>query len=521
MKGKSLCILLLIVAIACALVAVSIFGVGNVPQNSTEAGDEVQFEIVTDEQGEPVTDENGQFRVEPVKQSDNSVELDGESVTDENGEVVETASSDVLEDASSDALEDASSEVVEDASSDANEDASSDVLEDETTDEAALPRIGYGGYKMIKQGLDLKGGVYIVYEANTEDVPTSEEMSAAVSMLQQRVEYKGYFDAEVSQEGNRRIRVEIPGVDDAAEVVEEIGEAAHLTFREVSDEGLPGAILVDGTNVKDATKAMQQGQIVVVIEFDEQGKNDFAMGTRANVGKRIGIYMDDMLISAPTVQQEINDGSAIITGQSTAEEAEDLAAKIRAGSLPFSLNALEYSSVGARLGADSLSTSVKAGAIGIIIVLLFMLVRYRLPGLAADLALVIYTAMMLIILSLFGLTLTLPGVAGIILGVGMAVDANVIIFERMKEEINAGKTVNTAIKNGFNKALSAIIDCNITTLIASFVLLWLGTGPIKGFAQTLILGILVSMFTALFVTRMILTALTGAGITNRKLFGGK
>lgn len=476
MKGKNVFILLLVLVITAGLVAVSMLGVGNVPSTGTSSGsdDAVELEVATDENGELVTNENGQLEAVLPATTEAATLAEGETA-------VEAESS-------------------------------------ETTTEE---RIGYGSYKNIKQGLDLKGGVYIVYEAEKDGTPTADEMAAAVSMLQQRVDYKGYYDAEVSQEGDRRIRVEIPGVEDAAAVVQEIGEAAHLTFRAMNDDGTPGEVLVDGENVADADKAYQNSSIVVTLNFDGAGAQAFADATANNIGKQIGIYMDDMCISAPTVQNAITNGQAVITGDFTAEEAEDLAAKIRAGSLPFSLKALEYNATGARLGADSLSTSVKAGAVGIFLVLLFMLIRYRVPGLLADIALVAYTAINLVVMSLFGITLTLPGVAGLILGIGMAVDANVIIFERIKEEVNAGKSVKTAIKNGFSKALSAILDGNITTLIACGVLLWLGTGPIKGFAQTLILSIVVSMFTALVVTRILLYTFVNIGIKSPKLYGGK
>lgn len=393
-----------------------------------------------------------------------------------------------------------------------------EVTEDVTT-ESGLP-VRYGSYRNIKQGLDLKGGVYIVYEAKDTDGktfnPDENQMQAAVSMLQQRVDDKGYFDAEVSQEGANRIRVEIPGVSDAQATANEIGEAAHLTFR---DEA--GNVLVDGQNVTNATKQVQNNEVVVALEFDSEGRSAFATATQNNIGKQIGIYMDETAISQPTVNTAITDGRAVITGNFTPEDAEDLAAKIRAGSLPFNLNILEYNAVGARLGADSLATSVKAGFIGCLIVLIFMLIVYRIPGLASDLALCIYVAVFIIIMSLLGTTLTLPGVAGIILSIGMAVDANVIIFERVKEEIRAGKAVKTAIRNGFSKALSAILDGNITTLISCVVLYWLGTGPVKGFAMTLFMGIVLSMFTALVVTRIIINALLGIGIKNSKLYGGK
>ena len=305
-------------------------------------------------------------------------------------------------------------------------------------------------------------------------------MNAAVSMLQERVAYKGWYDAEVSKENTNRIRVEIPGVEDAAATANEIGTAAHLTFK---DEN--GNVLVDGENVKNAGKAFQNNQVVVTLDFDSEGTKKFADATQANLNKRISIYMDDMLLSSPTVNSAITDGKAIISGDFDNESAETLAAQIRAGSLPFSLNIVDYNEVGARLGAEALQTSVFGGAIGILLVFLFMLIVYRVCGLAADLALAIYIGLIMVIMSLFGVTLTLPGVAGIVLSVGMAVDANVIIFERIKEEINLGKSIKTSIKNGFSKALSAILDGNITTLITCAVLLWLGTGPIKGFAQTL------------------------------------
>lgn len=484
MKGKNVFILLLVLAITLGLVAVAVLGVGNAGTSASSSGDDeaVQLEIATDESGEPVTDENGQLEAVLAGTTEAASEAVSEGVTTAEG-------------------------------------ATAEAVSEETT--AAVDRIGYAGYKNIKLGLDLEGGVYIVYEADTENAPSANEMAAAVSMLQQRVDYRGYYDAEVSQEGDKRIRVEIPGVDDAAAVVEEIGEAAHLTFRAMDENGNPGAILVDGSNVADAGQDYQNDSVVVTLSFDSTGAKAFADATAANIGNRIGIYMDDMCISAPTVQNAITNGQAVITGDFTSQEAKDLAAKIRAGSLPFSLKALEYNAVGARLGADALSTSVKAGAIGVLLVLLFMLIRYRVPGLLADIALVGYTALNIVILSLFGITLTLPGVAGFILGIGMAVDANVIIFERVKEEVVDGKAVKIAIKNGFSKALSAILDGNITTIIACGVLLWLGTGPIKGFAQTLILSIIVSMFTALCVTRVLMYTVVNIGVKNPKLYGGK
>lgn len=473
MKSKSLLILLITIIVIAGLAAVSVLGVGSKKATASSSSAEattsapMQAEPETNENGEPVTTEDGKVKYHLV-----------------------------------------SAEATTEAGSETGTDAAT-----ETTTAQKNP--GYGSYKNIKLGLDLKGGVYIVYQADKAN-PTEEEMNAAVSMLQERVAYKGWYDAEVSKENTNRIRVEIPGVEDAAATANEIGTAAHLTFK---DEN--GNVLVDGENVKNAGKAFQNNQVVVTLDFDSEGTKKFADATQANLNKRISIYMDDMLLSSPTVNSAITDGKAIISGDFDNESAETLAAQIRAGSLPFSLNIVDYNEVGARLGAEALQTSVFGGAIGILLVFLFMLIVYRVCGLAADLALAIYIGLIMFIMSLFGVTLTLPGVAGIVLSVGMAVDANVIIFERIKEEINLGKSIKTSIKNGFSKALSAILDGNITTLITCAVLLWLGTGPIKGFAQTLMLGIVLSMFTALVITRIILNALLEIGLKNPKMYGGK
>lgn len=398
---------------------------------------------------------------------------------------------------------------------------------------AAISYYGIGAEKSgsaaaIKQGLDLSGGVYIVYEAQSE-APKAEEMEAAISMIQQRLDDKGWTEAEVAQEGTKRIRVEIPGVEDAEQAIEEIGETAHLTFCYASydDEGTfqVGEVAVDGANVTDAYKTTSANngvaQIVVSLEFDDIGREGFAKATGESIGQPIAILMDETIISAPTVQSAITDGKAIITGDFTNEEADALASKIRAGALPFKLEVMEYNTVGARLGATALETSLFAGVIGIFLVLVFMLLFYRISGVAADLALAIYTGLVIVIMSLLKITLTLPGIAGIILSIGMAVDANVIIFERIKEEIATGKAVRLAIQNGFSRALPAIIDGNVTTLISCVVLWWLGSGPVQGFAQTLMIGIIVSMFTAIFVSRVILNALVGVGLNSPKLYGGK
>ncbi len=375
------------------------------------------------------------------------------------------------------------------------------------------------GIQNIKQGLDLKGGAYVVFEADKE-TPTTQEMDTAIALIQDRLDRKGYTEAEAAKQGNNRIRVDIPGVGDADQAIKEIGQTAQLKFTTED-----GKVVVSGDQIKDASKQVgsmsenSPAQPYIALEFTEDGKETFAEATRNNIGKTISIMLDESVISSPVVNSAIEDGSAVITGNFTPESAEELAALIRAGSLPFNLNVIDMNNIGARLGADALSSSIKAGFIGVAIVLLFMIVVYRLSGVAADWALIIYIFLDLIVLSLLGVTLTLPGIAGIVLSIGMAVDANVIIFERTKEELKLGKTLRTSVDSGYKKAFSAILDGNITTLIAAAVLFWLGTGPIKGFAQTLAIGIILSMFTALVVTKFIAQNIVGLGAKNLKLYG--
>lgn len=371
----------------------------------------------------------------------------------------------------------------------------------------------------IEQGLDLSGGVDIVYEADQEFV-TEAEMNAAISLLQGRLDWNGWTEAEVAREGSKRIRVQIPGVENAEEAIEQIGQTAQLSFVDST-----GKVLLTGDMVAAAEK--QVGAVdenspsmpYVALEFNEEGKKLFAEATEANIGKVIHIVMDDEIISSPVVQTVITDGQAMITGQFSGEEAEELASLIRAGSLPFDLNVLQMKNVGARLGADALSGGVKAGFVGVALVLIFMIGKYKLLGLAADWALVIYIGLELVLLSLFHVTLTLPGIAGLVLSIGMAVDANIVIFERIKEELISGNTLRVSIRNGFKRATPAILDGNVTTLIAAIILFFLGSGTIKGFATTLMIGIILSMFTALFITRLIVKGLMQAGVHNPKYYG--
>ena len=374
------------------------------------------------------------------------------------------------------------------------------------------------GVGNIRQGMDLKGGVSILYEADAAS-PTREEMNAAVALIQRRLDGRNYTEAEVGLQGLSQIRVDIPGVEDAEQAVSEIGATALLAF--VDEDG---GILLTGGDVSRAaaqvsSRSGSAGSYVVALEFTPEGTQKFSEATRNNVGKIIYIYLDQEMISNPTVNAHISEGQAVIENPGfTAQSAEALARSIREGSLPFALNVISVNNIGAKLGADALSVSVMAGLIGAVLVLIIMAALYRVPGVAADLALTIYIALVMILISMLRVTLTLPGIAGIILSVGMAVDANIIIFERMREEIYAGRSLKSAIETGYKRALPAIIDFNITTLIAAAILFWLGTGPVKGFAQTLSIGVAVSMFTALTVTQFVIKNLTGAGIVSQKLY---
>jgi len=386
---------------------------------------------------------------------------------------------------------------------------------------AAIGLFGYFGYSTmsaIKLGLDLAGGVSITYQAK-EANPSSEDMSDTIYKLQQRVQNYS-TEAEVYQEGNNRINVDIPGVSDANAILQELGKPGSLLFMDSE-----GNQILDGKQVSSAKPGMDDStgvkKYLVHLTFDEEGTKAFAEATTNGVGKPIYIIYDNQIISAPTVREAITGGQCQIDGMADYEEANNLASTIRIGSLSLELEELRSNVVGAKLGQEAIATSLKAGAIGFAIVAVFMIAAYLVPGLAASLALCLYVGLILILLKAFEITLTLPGVAGIILSIGMAVDANVIIFTRIKEEIGLGKTVKSAIKTGFAKALSAIIDGNVTTLIAAAVLFWRGSGTVKGFASTLALGIVLSMVTALFITKFALNCLYGIGFQDAKFYGIK
>lgn len=412
-----------------------------------------------------------------------------------------------------------------------------------------------GAAKNIKLGLDLEGGVSITYQVKG-DKPSSEDMSDTIYKLQKRVEQYS-TEASVYQEGDDRISIEIPGVQNADEVLNELGQPGTLYFiaqtdsegnqnysyvsstgdtgtdwqlnKSIEELEADGSIVLTGNDVKNATaesrtdQDTKKNQSVVSLSFTKDGTEKFAEATKKAyaAGESIGIYYDGAFVSVPNVQSVISDGQAQITGMDSFEEAEQLASTIRIGGLNLQLEELRSNVVGAQLGQEAISTSLMAGAIGLAIVFVFMCIVYLLPGFASGLALLIYTELVVICLNAFDITLTLPGIAGIILGIGMAVDANVIIFARVREEISAGHNVKAALKNGFHKAMSAIVDGNVTTIIAAIVLWWRGSGTVKGFAQTLALGIVVSMFTALVITRIIIFSLYAIGLRDVKFYAKK
>ncbi len=376
-----------------------------------------------------------------------------------------------------------------------------------------------GAAQNIKLGLDLAGGVSITYEAVGDF--TQEELADTVYKLQLRVQNYS-TESDVYQEGSNRINVEIPGVTDANAILQELGKPGALVFVDME-----GNVIMTGSDVEDAQPASYNDsttglrEYIVSLELTETGKQAFAAATEKAVVNHDAIFIiyDNMVISAPSVQTAITDGRCQITGMPDYDTASNLASTIRIGSLPLELKELRSNVVGAKLGEEAISTSLMAGLIGFILVIVFMILAYRISGVASAIALVLYVGLMLGLLNAFDLTLTLPGIAGIVLSIGMAVDANVIIYARIKEELAAGKTVQSAIKVGFNKAMSAIIDGNVTTIIAALVLMYKGSGTIRGFAQTLLLGIVLSMFTALVVSRFVMYLFYHLGFRDVKWYG--
>ncbi len=382
----------------------------------------------------------------------------------------------------------------------------------------------------ITQGLDLNGGSVIVFKANKAN-PTSDEMETVAELLQNRLTNMGYTEADVTVQGDSSVRVEIPSFSNPEEATSVLGQTAELKFYDSTgidqETGafIDGAEVLSGKHIKGATaqygSTSETGQAshYVQLEFNDEGQKAFSEATARNIGQPIYIVLDGAVQSAPVVKTAINDSTCVISGEFSQEEAQNLAAIIKSGQLPFSLTTTETRAVSATLGADALSKAVTAGVIGLILVMLFMILIYRLPGFMSAIALVAYVDVVLLILANFHINLTLPGIAGIILAIGMAVDANVIIFERVKEELLLGKSTRASVEAGFKNALSAVIDSNITTIIAAVILILLGTGTIKGFGITLLIGVIVSMLSAIFVTKFLLRRILEMGVKNPWLYG--
>lgn len=377
-----------------------------------------------------------------------------------------------------------------------------------TTDSANWP-------KVLSLGLDLRGGMYVEYTAKAPEGSEADFgslMNGTIQIIQQRLSDKGYTECNVQQIGNNGIRVEIPDVQDDT-VLDLIGAAAKLEFRNPS-----GEVFMTGDMVKTATYYYAEGDHQVAFTLTDEGAKLFGEVTSANIGRQIAIYLDGEELISPTVESAITNGSGVINGMGSAERATTIAAKIQSGALPLELTQDKVDKVSATLGRDALSSSVLAAIIGILLVMLLMIVRYRLNGLVASWTLAIYVIVLFMLIAVFHIQLTLPGLAGVVLGIGMAVDANVIIFERFNEEVRAGKLVRTAVRTGFKNAMSAILDSNVTTLIAAIVLLIFGTGSIQGFARTLLLGVVVSMFSAILVTRFLMNRFVNIGAIKPTLY---
>lgn len=373
--------------------------------------------------------------------------------------------------------------------------------------------------KNINLGLDLQGGLHVVLQAiETPTRPiTDDAMNGALGILQERINSLGLKEPIVQREGKDRIIVELAGVKDSDEAIKVIGSMAILEFKTED-----GKVVLDGSMLKNAQAQInsQTNQPEVSLDFNTEGAKKFSEVTGANIGKKIGIYLDEKLLTDPVVQGRISGGKAVITGSKDLQEAQRVALLLRSGALPVDLDFAEKRIVGPTLGADSLAKSKTAGAYGIIAIFAFMLLYYRIPGLLADFSLIVYSVLVLGILAALNATLTVPGIAGFLLSIGMAVDANVIIYERLKEELRSGKTLRAAIESGFDRAFVTIVDANVTTLIAAAVLYYFGTSSIRGFAITLSIGILVSMFTAITLTRYFLRlSAETKTIKNTWLFG--
>ena len=367
----------------------------------------------------------------------------------------------------------------------------------------------------LSLGLDLRGGMYVEYSGKAPEGSTAnfdQLVEGTMQIIQARLSDKGFNEANVQRIGADGIRVEIPDVQDDT-VLDLIGAAAKLEFKDPS-----GNTFMTGDMVQNASYFYSEGDHQIAFTLTDEGTKTFADMTAANIGRKLSIYLDDELLIAPTVQTAITNGSGVINGLGSAERATSIAAKIQSGALPLELTQQKVDKVSATLGQDAVTSSVKAAMIGILLIMLLMIFRYRLNGLIASWALTIYIILLFMFIAIFRIQLTLPGLAGVVLGIGMAVDANVIIFERFNEEVRRGRSVKASVRAGFKNAMSAVLDANVTTLIAAVVLLIFGTGSIQGFAKTLLLGVVVSMLSAILITRFLMNRFVNVGATKDTLY---
>lgn len=366
----------------------------------------------------------------------------------------------------------------------------------------------------IKKGLDLQGGVSVLQEIVGEDV-SKETLQRTRELLALRVNKFGLSEPVVTVEGDRRIRVDLAGSFDSDDVVKTLTSTGQLNFKDSE-----GNVLLTGSDVKNANAVLtQEGKAIIQLKFTPEGTKKFADATRNNLGKTIEISMDDQVLTNPVVNAEINEGEAIIEGTRSFEEANRIASIIQSGALPVTLNTISINKVGPTLGSEAIPNTVKAGIIGFVLIFIIMFVRYKLPGIIATLSLVIYMLMFLYVFSLIQAVLTLPGIAGILLTLGMAIDANILIFERIREELIKGKSVKISIKIGFDRAMNSILDSNITTIIAGLVLYFVGTGGVKGFATTLLIGIVLSMFSSIVITKFMIKLVYNMGLRSKGSYG--
>ena len=502
MKKKSIIILALMIVFSVLLNYFAFFGIqiGNFKYDSLFGEDLFgSTEVVTETQDAPAAEDETD-----APEATEGEESPAETVE---GETEEPATEETTE---GEATEEAATE--ETAEEPAAEEAT------ETTEEAAPAQPKDAG--RIKKGIDLAGGSVISFEADTDKEITDADMDVVEAIFNTRLQASGYTEHRISRGELGQITVEIPAEFNTDKAANLLVSAAKLTFV----NGTSGEVVLDGSDVKDATYKFGQtseagaAEAYVELTLNSDAVSKWAEATRNAIGSQIMIMMDETIVSAPTVNSEINSETCIISGSFTAETAQELANQIKSGALPFSLKIISQDTIGAELGQDALPTSLLAAGIGILLVMLFMIIFYRLPGLVADLALTIYIGLVALILGLIRANLSLSSIAGIVLSIGMAVDANVIIFERMKEELKLGKTIKASVESGFKKAFSAILDSNVTTIITCVVLYLSGISTIKGFAVTLGIGVVVSMFTAIIITKFLLKQVVNLNIKNRGLF---